>query len=439
MNATLELPEHLKSPPPRAWVLGLIFILALSFSLINLAYYTYLATRWPSGPWGAIIFLDLALLAMGLGGLWWGDTVKGESAAVCPLLGLTLVAGAIFFLLAPLFLASLPLERWPNQGWLGYFGHQIWLALLILIPGFFLWGAAAPFLTALAFPQDKGLATGVFSLCGLTLLALALGALGSCWWPAQPSIWLERLIGLPSLPILIVGLWLWFKTPVEDRQELPLWPNASLGLWSGDRSYGLDILCSPRRAKTLTPALFLGALAATLAATTWLYLSLSADQMALWPLWPLLLIALIVGALLLGPLLAALTAPMTALAIDLLFLTLIIAFWPRPPATNVLSWLGLGATLVTLGALWPLAARVSLIRYGYIPSGLGHINFWLMGGLLTGLTLATALLGHSTNLANLVYRLAFIGSTLALAISWSWLWGLIASVVLITWHFLSWS
>ncbi|MDR1608874.1 MAG: hypothetical protein LBT38_10780, partial [Deltaproteobacteria bacterium] len=223
MSYTLELPDRLKSPPPQAWTLGVIFLLGWSFSLIILPFYSRLASLWPPGSMGPIIFLDLALLAMGIGGLWWGDAVKGESAATAPLLALTLMGGAIFFLLAPCLLPALPLEKELNSGLASFFRQRIWLALLVLTPGFFLWGAAPPFLTALAFPQDRGLSTGIFPLCGLTLVALALGALESLWRPQNPSIWMSRLIGWPSIPILIVGIWLWLKTPPENRENLPFW------------------------------------------------------------------------------------------------------------------------------------------------------------------------------------------------------------------------
>jgi hypothetical protein len=130
---------------------------------------------------------------------------------------------------------------------------------------------------------------------------------------------------------------------------------------------------------------------------------------------------------------------MTALALDLLLLTLILAFGSKPPAIDINSWWTLGALLTTLGALWPLAARVSLVRYSFIPAGLGHINFWLMLGILIGLTVATTMLAFSPNQANLIHRMALIGSITALAISWRWLWGFLAFVALGTWHLLSWT
>jgi hypothetical protein len=420
--------------------MGVIFLLGLSFSLICLAYYSRLASVWPPGPLGAVVFVDLSLLAIALGGLWWGDSVKGESEAVGPLLALALMAGAAFFLLAPLLLPSPPPGGLAAQGLGAYFGGRVWLSLLVLLPGFFLWGAAPPFLAALAFPQDRGLAAGAFPIFSLALVAMALGAMALAHWPTGAPAWLGRLIGLPGLPIFIVGLWLWSKTPPEDRQNLPFWPSASLGLWTGgDRVYGQDILVSPRRAKTLTPSLFLGAVAGAAAATAWAIPYLGADPGAVWPLAPLALVALALGALVLGPLLAAMASPMAALGLDLLALTLVLAFGPRPPAAEISSFLALGAILAPLGALWPLAARVSLVRYGFIPSGLGHVNVWFLGGTLIGLTLTAAFMIQCPLMGGDFYRVALFGSILALAVSWNWPLALAALAGIGAWLWSPWS
>jgi hypothetical protein len=435
MSEKLKLPK-LKSHQPQPWVLVMIFLIGLVFSLIVLTYYSRLAALWPSGHLGRVIFWDLTLLGLAIGGLWWGDLVKGESATAGPLLALALVAGSLVFLLAPLLLPQCPIDRMVSHGWSGYFNGRIWLSLLLITPGFFLWGAAPPFLTALAFPNERGLGKGLFSICSLTFVALALGAVLLWHWPTEASPWLGRLIGLPSLPILIVGFWLWSKTPVDERQGLPFWPSSSLGLWTGDKVYGQEILVSPRRVKTLTPALFLGTMASSVAASVWAIPLLTESQAGWWPMAPLILVSLALGAMLLGPVLASLATPMTALGLDLLFLTLILAFGPRPPAEDLKTWLCLGIILTSLGALWPLAARLSQVRYGFIPSGLGHINFWFLGGLLIGLTITTAFLTHFPLLANFLYKGALISSILALVICWSWLWGLIALLTIGVWRWL---
>ncbi|MDR1086175.1 MAG: hypothetical protein LBP22_15290 [Deltaproteobacteria bacterium] len=432
----LELPEQLKSPRPQSWVMGLIFLFGLSFSLINLAYYLCLAALWPPGPLGGIIFLDLALLAMAVGGLWWGDSIKGESAAAVPLLALTLIIGSVFFLLAPLLLPTLPLEKVAGQGWGNYFGGRIWLALLVLIPGFFLWGAAPPFLTALAFPQERGMAGGLFSIFSLTLLALALGVLGISWWPQEPPGWMKRLIGLPGLPVLLVGLWLWLKTPIQDRKELPFWPSSSLGLWTGEKVYGQDILVSSKRARTLTPALFFGTSAGSVALAVWTIPDMTLHPGSLWPTVPIVLVSLSAGALVLGPFLAAVAAPMTAIGLDVFLLTLFLALAHHPPTGEITTWLSLAAVSAPMGALWPLAARVSLVRYGFIPSSLGHINFFLMGGLLIGLTVTTAFLVQYPQLTDLFYQASICFSVLSLAVSWNWPAALVALATLLGWHFL---
>ncbi|MDR1395466.1 MAG: hypothetical protein LBK52_04760 [Deltaproteobacteria bacterium] len=436
MSNKLELPEQLRSPKPQPWVLGLMFLIGLSFSLINLAFYHCLAPLWPAGPMGGIIFLDLVILVMALGGLWWGDSIRGESAAACPLLALTLILGSLFFLLAPLILPTLPVSRISGQGWGNYFGGRIWLVLLVLMPGFFLWGAAPPFLTALAFPQERGLARGLFPVFGLTLAALGLGASGLWWWPENAPPWLERSIGLPVVPVLITGLWLWAKTPRRDRADLPFWPSSNLGLWTGERGYGQDILISPRRTRTLTPALFFGTTAGTVAVAVWTIPSMAADPAVIWPAVPIILVSLALGALILGPLLAAPASPMTALGLDLFLLTLVLILGPRPPAGPALSWLSLGLILIPLGALWPLAARVSLVRYGFIPSGLGHTNLWFMGSLLIGLTVTAAFLVQYPQLAGYFYQAAIAGSILAAAASWNWVTAAAALAGTGTWFIL---
>ncbi|MDR1871958.1 MAG: hypothetical protein LBS60_08625 [Deltaproteobacteria bacterium] len=414
----------------------MIFLFGLSFSLINFTYYSRLAAVWPPGPLGGVIFLDLAFLAMALGGLWWGDSIKGESAATSPLLAITLIAGSFFFLVAPFLLPASSVSRLITQSWGGYFGGRIWMALLVILPGFFLWGAAPPFLTALAFPQERGLASGVFSIFSLTLIAMALGAVALWWWPTEVPIWLERLIGLPCLPILIIGLKLWAKTPLEDRKNLPFWPSPSMGLWTGEKVYGLDILITPRRARTLTPALFLGTIAATMAVTIWLLPFFTSDQAPVWTFAPHILVFLALGALAWGPLLAAIASPMAALGLDFFFLGLILFLGPNPPALLSSSWLSIGGILISLGAIWPLGARISLIRYGFIPSGLGHVNIWFLGGALIGLTVTVAFLSQHPHMAASFYQIAFASSLLALAITWNWLWGLLVLVGLGLGYFL---
>ncbi|MDR0549955.1 MAG: hypothetical protein LBI10_11185 [Deltaproteobacteria bacterium] len=441
MTVKLEFSETFKSPKPLAWVLGAIFLFGLSFGLISLACYSRLAALWPPGPLGGVVFFDLAGLALAMGGLWWGDSIKGESLAATPLLALTLIVGSIFFLIAPLIPPGSTTVRIIDPNFRGYFGDRIGLGLLTLLPGFFLWGSAPPFLASLAFPKEKGLARGVFSIFSLSLVAMALGGLVLGFRPQSAPIWLERLIGLAGLPILIVGLWLWGKTPAENRRDLPLWPSSSLGVWTGDRGYGLDILVSPKRAKTLIPALFLGALASATALTVWLIPALTEGQaptLALAPI-PLILVALAGGSLILGSILANVASPMVALGLDLLLLTLLLAYGPRPPAGEMATYLVLGGILATLGALWPLAARVSLVRYDFIPSGLGHVNVWFLGGILVGLTITASFLIQYPVLAAFFYRAALISSFLALAVSFNWLWGLIAVLALGVWRLFFWS
>jgi hypothetical protein len=374
-------------------------------------------------------------MVMAMGGIWWGDSIKGESAATVPLLALTMIAGSVFFLLAPLVLPTLDVNKVTGQGWGNYFGGRIWLALIILIPGFFLWGAAPPFLAALAFPEDRGIGKGLFPIFSLTLVALALGALSLWWWPAEVPPWLERLIGLPVVPILIIGLWLWLKTPIQDRRELPFWPSPSLGLWTGDKVYGQEVLVSSKKTKTLTPILFLGTVAGSTAAAVWTIPDLTGNPSVLWLIIPISLAALSLGALVLGPVLAAAFKPIAALSISLFFLAAFLVLGPDPPSGIMITWICLGVILIPIGALWPLAARVSLVRYGFIPSSLGHVNFWLMGGLLIGLTITTAFLVQYPQMADIFYQAAIICSILALAISWSWHWFLGAILAIIASYF----
>jgi hypothetical protein len=205
-----------------------------------------------------------------------------------------------------------------------------------------------------------------------------------------------------------------------------------MGIWTGDKGYGLEILVSQRRAKTLTPALFLGAMAGAAATTVWLVPEPPGIDSFAAP--PFILAFLAFGALIFGPLLATLASPMAAISLDLLAMALILAFGPNPPAVEMGDYLAVGGILVALGALWPLAARVSLVRYDFIPSALGHVNIWFLGGILLGLTLTASFLVQYPVLDGFFYRAALTGSFLALSVSISWLWGLVVLLALGFWR-----
>jgi hypothetical protein len=172
-----------------------------------------------------------------------------------------------------------------------------------------------------------------------------------------------------------------------------------------------------------------------MATVVWFGPELASTQTQVFALTALVLTTIAIGGLILGSLLANVASPMAALGLDLLILALLLAFGPRPPAGEMATYLVLGGILATIGALWPLAARVSLVRYDFIPSGLGHVNVWFLGGLLVGLTITVSFLVLYPSLATFFYRAAFASSFLALAVSLNWLWGLSALLALGVWHF----
>jgi hypothetical protein len=107
----------------------------------------------------------------------------------------------------------------------------------------------------------------------------------------------------------------------------------------------------------------------------------------------LCLAALTLGAAALGPLLAALAPPMTALALNGLIMSLFLC-GPLAPAPGGGAPLASSlAPLLGAGALFPLALRVAVSRQDFLAYSLGRANFWLAAGFFAGLILTAGFSG----------------------------------------------
>jgi hypothetical protein len=112
---------------------------------------------------------------------------------------------------------------------------------------------------------------------------------------------------------------------------------------------------------------------------------------------------------------------MTALSLNLLMLSLYLAFVPDLFGQERGILLGFGAPLFIIGALWPLSARVGVSSKGFLPVSLGSINFWLLLGFTIGLVGALILGLPGERFASLVSYLCLAAALLAAAPQHSWI------------------
>ncbi|MDR2443630.1 MAG: hypothetical protein LBE31_08940 [Deltaproteobacteria bacterium] len=344
----------------------------------------------------------MALAALAMGGLWWGEVAEGDLDLGRPLTASTLFLGAISAWTAWRLLLS-QLAPW-------------WIVTLGFLAAFFFWAAILPFFLALAFPYGRSHSRGLFEISALLLITVGLGFNLSLYLlSAFSPIAVSCLGALLSALLLIPRR----KNPFSG---LRLWPSRKLGIWYGEKLYGSELNVSWRLARTLVPASFLGALAASGAMSTRLWPQTYIPNFSIW------LVLAAIGALTLGPFLASVSSPMNALGLAIL----LVVFGAGSYSTDVspsdhFSYTFLRSALmpVALGALWPLSARVQLARSSLQSSGLGRLNFWLLAGISIGL-MAPKLPGLEEFIKNsLPAQVALFGAFLALAPSLGWWLGLI--------------
>jgi hypothetical protein len=216
-----------------------------------------------------------------------------------------------------------------------------------------------------------------------------------------------------------------FPYDVDSDEEPPLrfWPAKSLGYFTFDSGRGQELLVYGRTAQTLKPAAFLGAAAAGGAAA----LALAAESPAAgifpepWGAAFLIPLAVCLGAAAIGPALARAASPMTALGLDVFLLSLFLAFGPQEGGLPA-AWARHLVPLALAGALWPLAARVSLVGEGFFPLSLARLQLWLLAGASAGAaacSLAWRLWPEASVQETLSY-VALAGAFLAAAPTISW-------------------
>jgi hypothetical protein len=299
--------------------------------------------------------MAVGLAIVALGGLWWGSVVASDTDRDRPLLAAAALLGAALDLAAG--------RLAPPWG-----SPLVWLA-----PTLFLWAAFPPALSSMAFPDGRGQSRGLFPAFALFVVCAALGP----WSLAVRPDWAERLPPALAADLAMVAMalmaWPWTRSR-QAMAELRLWPAYSLGVFKG-KVYGQDLAISERLARTVAPASTLGAAAAA-----------SALGPRFWggPLWPLLALTA-AGALILGPLLALLASPVTALALNLGLLALALGLeLAPPPETDLGSTLQAIAPLLPLGALWPLAARIQVARSQCVAQAIARLGALILAGLLAG-------------------------------------------------------
>jgi hypothetical protein len=427
MAEKLILPESLKPPKPRAKALGMIALYGLAFSFGTLGLWLKLSSLSGSSLSFGVAFFAVVSLATVIGGLWWGAVVRSEAALLEPLLCATLFGGMAILLGLGHFL--------PEET--GAFRSYLYPALFF--PCFFLWGSAPAFLTSLAFPKDRGTSRGLFTLFALALFSLSLGLLISALWNRLVPLKNIWVVDLSALLAAFLVIWLWITRP-RQAEDLPFrfWPTRSLGYFTIEPSHGQELLVYSRAASTLKPASFLGALAAG-AALLWVCPNGPPLPSLFSEVWgPLFLVpvTLALGALVLGPALAFLASPMMALCLDLLLLSLYLAFIPEIREGGGV-FLGFGAPLFIIGALWPLSARVGVSSKGFLPLSLGSINFWLLLGFVLGLIGALVLDLPRELLVRVTAYLTLAAAFLAAAPQLSWIFtGVLALIVGILYYFI---
>jgi hypothetical protein len=370
-----------------------------------------MGTNLPLPVWLAV-FGSLAF-----GGLWWGEVAEGDDTLVRPLSAVTLSLAALAALAGELV--------FPQAKTAGWASDFFWL-----IPAFFFWASGPPLMSTLAFPgrPDQGL----FGTSAVILISIGLGlALSS---QLQDDNFLVGPIGIGSLAAFIssLGLIPWRPNPLAG---LRLWPSRYLGLWSGEKIYGRELSVPFRLSRNVVPATFFGALAAcsALVIGPW-------PEIGPWAAPVIIVILAALGALTIGPFLAAAVSPVTSLGLALVFL----AFGAYPVSighqvADTLGWLRFGLPPMALGAIWPLAARIQLARGTLQTAALGRLNFWLLAGLAAGLIAASVEIdpiSTFTTSASFPAQMALLGAFLAMVPSVGWGIGLIllsAATALFVW------
>jgi hypothetical protein len=411
MTTKLELPDKFKLPKPETLSLVWLFLLTLSLGLVIICLYLKLTRVLPVDSKTTAIYIDTVFLTLALGGLWWAEVVKGESTLTDPLLFFTILMGALI---------------WPLTNHL--FPNQLVNAtpvLLLMALGLFFWSAAPIFITTLAFPKERGLSQGLFPLATIALLALATSIPLIFLWQQHLSAKIDWLMDLSIIPALITAYWVWHKRERNNKPIVPLrfWPSRSLGLWTGEKVYGQDLVVNRSRTKTLNLSVFLGCLTGSLTITLNWAATLEISNTNFVNFLLITFVTLSIGAFFLGPVLANLFSPMTALGLNFLLLTFYLTFDPFKSFTyldfTILFW-----PLLFIGALWPLAGRIYLTRANFLVSGLSQLNFWIFFGLLSGLTLAVFWLSAQNLFPEYQKSLPFMAlgaSFLALAPTLNWI------------------
>jgi hypothetical protein len=362
----------------------MIVLFGVAFSLGTLGLWLKVTQLTPLDfPYG-VVFVSLGLLAMVLGGIWWGAVARPEISSIEPLLCATLFLGMVIILGLGHIVPKTPLS-FEGVG-------LVWVVIttLLFFLGFFLWGAGPPFLTALAFPEERGTGQGLFSLAALAFFSVAVGiALSAFWDLATPlkNIWVTDLSALCIAGLI---LWIWVTRKESDGDiNLRFWPTQSLGYFTEDNSYGKELLVEGRSLIPLKPAAFLGNLSAggAIFLAIWDGTPLTPYFMNLWGSLFLVPLGLALGAFFIGPFLARLASPMAALGFNILLISLFLALTPDGDSL-FLRWFRLGVPLLTAGSLWPLATRVGLCGgKGFFPFSFGEINLFLQLGFLIGFLL----------------------------------------------------
>jgi hypothetical protein len=354
----------------------------------------------PPSAQPAIWAAGLAIFA--LGGLWWGEVIAADPDRDRPVLSAALLLGAVL---------DFALGKLRLPGAISSYSALLWLA-----PVLFLWAATVPALASFAFPDGRGQSRGLFPATALLFAGLAAGlaggqAPGALWPKLGPSLASELAMALAALIA-----WPWLRQK-EALSNLKLWPSYTLGVFKG-KVYGQDLSVSVRLSKTVVKACFLGAGAAAASFSPELFPRAIAP--GAWPA-PVAFLALgALGSILLGPLLALLASPVTALSMALMLLALSVGLGPgmageSSPGGPLGPYLVAAPALVSLGAVWPLAARIQVAKTDLVAPAMGRLSLWLLLGLMAGLLCSAYAIEEGGSLGDGPALVAWAAAMLALA------------------------
>jgi hypothetical protein len=346
--------------------------------------------------------LAAGLAVFALGGLWWGEVIAADPDRDRPVLSAALLIGAVLDFVS---------FKLPLPGRMGSFSALFWLA-----PVLFLWAATGPALFSFAFPDGRGQSRGLFPATGLFLGSLAAGLIGARAQGFLPPKLGPSLAAELTMAAAALLAWPWLQKK-KALSNLKLWPAYTLGVFKG-KVYGQDLSVSVRLSKTVVKASFLGAGAAAASFSPELF-SQGAGPGA-WPAPAAFLALGALGSLLLGPLLALLASPVTALSLALILLALSVGLGPGLAGEASLGgplgpYLGAAPAVASLGAVWPLAARIQVAKTDLVAPAMGRLSLWLLLGLMAGLLCSAYVISEGGSLGGGPALVAWAAAMLALA------------------------